>query len=216
MTSYQIKCQRRQSLSTTLAASKVLSLSTLPSTSGLLHPNILIESKTNVLLCQKPAIPSLHSLPSHTELPVTANLSRHRRDSEVIAFVLNKTFAETPTAPDKSETEQELDALEVMLRPRRARHGSFCPLPTVLLPEEEPKLEKSRVWLDISLDSDFNRRKKATLAPRRYINLPKLPFGKHSSYNDETNFRTKIVSKRWKAWKREDKPIPKPKHKYSL
>jgi hypothetical protein len=55
------------------------------------------------------------------------------------------------------------------------------------------------------------KKKKALFHPKKYINLPKLPFGQHSSYKEETDIREKIVSQRWKAWKRQQhtKSIPK-------
>lgn len=205
MTPQQSKCLQ-QSVDITLSSSKRFSLSPLPSTSGLPHLHIPGASR--------PALFHIKSSPSCVEIPIVSNASRHRRDSEIVAQVLNKTFTESTTGAGKSETEQELDALEIMVRPKGLRRGSVCLLPTVLLPEEDPKPEKSCVWLDISQDLDFIRRRKEALAPKRYINLPKLPFGKHSSYNEETDIRAKIVSKRWKAWKREEKP--KSLHKYSM
>jgi hypothetical protein len=131
-----------------------------------------------------------------------------------MAEVLNKTVTQPVAVKGKTETEKELDELERMLMPRRVRRGSVCVLPSLPLLVEEPKPEKHTVWLDISSDIDANKRKKEATKPKRYINLAKLPFGKHSSYNDETDIRTKIVSKRWKAYKRDNKP--KPPHKDSL
>lgn len=97
-----------------------------------------------------------------------------------------------------------------MIRPRRVRH-SFAALPALPLPEDNPQPKHEVVMLEIERETSAEKRKKALLHPKKYINLPKLPFGQHSSYNEETNIRGKIVSQRWKAWEREKtkKIVPK-------
>ena len=109
-----------------------------------------------------------------------------------------------------SDTEAELDALEKLVRPRRLRH-SFAALPALPLPEDNVQPKRECVMLEIEWDTKAEENKKAFLHPKRYINLPKLPFGQHSSYNEETDIQGKIVSQRSKAWKRQQtkKLLPK-------
>ena len=104
-----------------------------------------------------------------------------------------------------TETETELDSLHATLKPRRSRL-SFC-LPTAS--HSPPKLptdaKPAKVYCLLPW---VEKPKKQSPEPscKLFINLPKLPFGKHSSYNEEPNFRKLIVSKRGKAWRRYKKP----------
>ncbi len=207
MTTQKNYCKHRQSLNTTFSSCKLLSSPSQPYISGFLRSNTPTQSQAAYIFIHS-SHPSLHHSYSHLGRPSSQSLLRCRRSSDVADEVLNKTVAEPTAVQSKSETEKELDELERMLMPRRVRRGSACTLPCLPLPTEEPKPVRQCVWLDISLESGANIRKKEAMKPKCYINLAKLPFGKHSSYNDETNIRTKIVSKRWKAYLRDNKPKP--------
>ena len=106
------------------------------------------------------------------------------------------------------ETEQELDLLEAATKPRtlnmpkrlmlhRASHSHINV--SVIEPPCD-SVPDSRVYLAYSPEKPV---KAASGSPKVFVNLPKLPFGSHKSYNEEGNIRALIVSKRWKAWRRE-------------
>ena len=133
------------------------------------------------------------------------NQSRNRRDSEIVAQLLAPARP-TVCIQHVSETEMELDALDRMVQPRIKRRSSISDLPPLQPRVMQP--EQKYHWVHITVDEDLAEKTKKKTQPvrgKRYINLPKLPFGSHLSYNQEGNLREKIVSKRWKAWKREEK-----------
>ena len=136
-----------------------------------------------------------------------------RRSSDILSHAPHHDTHQTRQSLNSTkvyvETEEELDALEKMVRPHRLRN-SFAELPSKPSPEPyESEVHKTAVFLEVDLDSSGERKKKEHLHPMKFLNLPKLPFGQHSSYNEETSIQEKIVSQRWKAWKRQPKAVPK-------
>ena len=136
-----------------------------------------------------------------------------RRSSDIPSHVPHRDTHQTRQSLNSTkvyvETEEELDALEKMVRPHRLRN-TLAELPSKPLPElYESEIHETAVFLEVDLDSSGERKKKEHLHPMKFLNLPKLPFGQHSSYNEEASIREKIVSQRWKAWKRQPKAVPK-------
>ena len=101
------------------------------------------------------------------------------------------------------ETESELDSLHASLKPRKSRGSFSLANITANLPESssEPEEETGKSFCLLPW---VEKPKKTSPGPEKkvFVNLPKLPFGCHKSYNDETEIRGLIVTKRWKAWRR--------------
>lgn len=154
--------------------------------------------------------PKFLTIPSNEEAQ-TGQL--RRRSSVTLPQALHHNTHKTQQSINStkvySDTEEELDALEKMVKPRRLRNSFAC-LPSRPLPELRPlEPQKTPVFLEVDSDSSFERKKKEQFQTMKFLNLPKLPFGQHSSYNEETDIRGKIVSQRWKAWKRQQKAVPR-------
>lgn len=156
---------------------------------------------------------SVKSLPKEQAI---ASGHRYRRDSNILSDVLHRearTNLSLSNIKVHSDTEGELDALERMIRPRRLR-CSIAALPALPLPEDNVKPKNRGVMLEMEMDTSEEKKKKAPFHPKKFINLQKLPFGQHSSYNKETDIREKIVSQRWKAWKRQQHTKSMPKRSF--
>ena len=100
-----------------------------------------------------------------------------------------------------TETEHEIDLLELALRPRVSRQAIVVPQAVAAPVSSVKYLEREDYYLYPWLAKSKNRRLRST--PKVFINLPRLPFGKHRSYNEEKDIRELLVSSRWKAWRRE-------------
>jgi hypothetical protein len=143
-------------------------------------------------------------------------LPRYRSETDTSTQVAADTSADS-IQPRKtwSGTENELDAFSKMNRPRKYRFSFIAQQLPSLLTSETPAPDQPlapELPRSVSLEAP-----KRSPQPRKlFINLPKLPFGKHLAYNEETAIRNKIVSKRWKAWKRASKPVPRPKRNSEL
>jgi len=145
---------------------------------------------------------SLDTVLSRSQLSL---LPRYSSESEALAVNLSTDFQPRKTWV---ATESELDAFGKMTKPRKARNSVILQRPPSLLIRDTPVPEQPPVPVFTRSES-LEACKRSTQPRKRYINLPKLPFGQHLDYNEETDIRNKIVSKRWKAWKRETKPLPK-------
>lgn len=114
--------------------------------------------------------------------------------------VTNESFEVFPK-PRKSynETEEALDALEKNTQPRRKRQ-SLCITRAPELDFQERNLPSP----PSTPPAKPALRSLKALNPARkvYINLPMLPFGRHSNYNGEGNLRAKLVSRKQAAWQR--------------
>lgn len=101
-----------------------------------------------------------------------------------------------------TETELELDSLQAAVRPRKQRSSISFPSGFHPLQTQSTQIVESQ---EEEKDVVMLQREELKPAKNRamvYINLPKLPFGRHKSYNEEKDIRSFFVSRRNKAWRR--------------
>lgn len=131
-----------------------------------------------------------------------------RYSSEPETLAQNAVNLSTDFQPRKTwiATEKDLDALDKLTKPRKPRNSVILHRPPSLLISETLVSEQS-AGSELTRSISFEAHKRSSQPRKLYINLPKLPFGHHLTYNEETDIRNKIVSRRWKAWKRDVKPL---------
>lgn len=182
------------------------------------HPTVHLSALKSLASIRKPILKSAAKLSMSVVLPETQLklLPRYLSETETSTQGATDTSAES-IQPRKtwSGTENELDAFNKLNKPRKYRFSFIAqPLPSLLTSETPAPDQPLAPELPCSVS--FEAPKRPTQPRKLFINLPKLPFGKHLAYNEETAIRGKIVTKRWKAWKRVSKPVPRPKRKSEL
>ena len=171
------------------------SVSSYSGTSKASHPR---RNSASIALLQS------RQLPRKTRYSITIHRTETR--SQLPSDVLTETVMQTSPSPKRwTETESDLDDLEKQLKPRQSRRNSVTlttklPIFETVQTENTPN---SPIFTGIPVEIEGIPKKKQPLKRLKYVNLPKLPFGSHSSYNDDSEFREKIVSHRWKAWMRQ-------------
>ena len=103
----------------------------------------------------------------------------------------------------------ELDSLHAAIKPRKGRMSVCLPnlFPSPIEAPSHQNNDKRNETGYLWVDPTPNRLDKTP--PKVYINLPKLPFGRHESCNSMADIRSFFVSHPARAWRR--KTITKPK-----
>ena len=197
----------RMSLQPSSSLRYSLSLLLPQSDSQLSHSTAHLGARKSLASICKPI---LRSAANVSKLPETQLklLPRYRSDTDTSTQAAVDTSAGS-IQPRKTwcGTENELDAFTKLNRPRKNRLSFIAQQLPSLPTSETPTLEQPFAP-ELTKSVSFEAFKRSSQPRKLYINLRKLPFGKHLAYNEETAIRNKIVSKRWKAWKRASRPKP--------